>query len=407
MSAPAGTPTKIVALITLSAVLLLAAATNVPTPQAIESAMLELALISGFSIRHPVVFEPITRDQVNQFLQQRIKESVKPEEIRAEELTLKKLGFVPKDFDLKKTTLALLTEQTAAFYDFHRKKLYITDWAAATIQDEALVHELAHALADQNFSLEKFSGKVENDSEKSLARQAVVEGQASWLMRQVLLRHGVNLDAAENNAPTPKQPTPEETFPIFDQAPLYFQQTLMFPYNEGEAFQKAVFEKYGKEGYTRVFHNPPVSAQQIIHPDLYFSGLVPLYPDVPEIKGMKRLVEGPLGELDHSILIQQYAGEQVAHEVSPHWRGAAYRIYENRKEKRDVLVYRSVWDSEASASLFFTLYQKVLHGKWKRMDVSSQLGLRVAGEGDDGYFCLDLSATVVTSREGLATPCPN
>jgi hypothetical protein len=403
MSAHAGRPTKTVAFLLLSAALLLAAAGKVPSPQAIGSAMSELALISGFTIKHPVVFEPITRAQVNEFLQQRIKESVKPEEIRAEELTLKKLGFVPQDFDLKKTTLALLTEQTAAFYDFHRKKLYITDWAAATIQDEALVHELAHALADQNFNLEKYSGKVENDSEKSLARQAVVEGQASWLMRQVLLRHGVDIDAPGGTT----NAAPEEKFPVFDQAPLYFQQTLMFPYNEGEAFQKAVFEKYGKEGYTRVFRSPPISAQQIIHPDLYFSGLVPLDPDVPEIKGMKHLVEGPLGELDHSILIQQYAGEEAAREASPHWRGGHYRIYENKKEKRDVLAYRSVWDSEASASRFFSLYQKILKGKWKRMDVASQLGTRVSGQGDDGYFCVDLSATVVTSLEGLPSPCPN
>jgi hypothetical protein len=369
--------------------------------------MSELAAISGFSVRHPVVFESITRDQVSQFLQERIKDSVKPEEIRAEELTLKKFGFVSQDFDLKKTTLELLTEQTAAFYDFHRKKLYITDWAAASVQDEALVHELAHALADQNFSLEKYSSKVENDSEKSLARQAVVEGQASWLMREVLLRHGTDIDAAGKDAAGKGATEAEEKFPVFDQAPLYFQRTLMFPYNEGEAFQKAVFEKFGKEGYTRVFRNPPVSAQQILHPELYFAGLAPLDPDLPEIKGMKRLVEGPLGELDHSILLQQYCGEDAARETSPHWRGARYRIYENRKEKRAVLVYRSIWNSDASAARFFMLYQQVLKGKWKRMEVSYQSDSRVAGLGDDGYFCVDLSATVVTSREGLAAPCRN
>ena len=57
---------------------------------------------------------------------------MKPAELRTEELTLKKFGFVPQDFDLKKTTIDLLTEQTAAFYDFHRKKLYITEWAVAS-----------------------------------------------------------------------------------------------------------------------------------------------------------------------------------------------------------------------------------------------------------------------------------
>ena len=49
-------------------------------------------------------------------------------------------------------------------------------------QSEALVHELGHALADQNFPIEKFLGKNSEDSEESLARESVVEGQAEWLL---------------------------------------------------------------------------------------------------------------------------------------------------------------------------------------------------------------------------------
>ncbi len=377
-------------------------AADVPGRGAIDAAMVDLSAITDFKVKHPVAFESITRDQVNQFLKDRIKDGIKPDEIRAEEVTLKKFGFVPSDFDLKKTTIELLTEQTAAFYDFHKKKLFITDWAATVMQDEALVHELAHALADQNFNLGKYSDKVQDDSEKSLARQAVVEGQASWLMRAVLTKRGA---PAEPDGVPAKE---EEKFPVFDKAPLYFQVTLMFPYDEGEIFQQAVFAKYGKEGFTRVFQHPPVSAQQIMHPDLYFSGLTPLDPDLPNmdsLRGMKRYVEGPVGELDHLILLSQFVGEQAAKQVSPHWRGGRYRIYENKKDKHDVLVYRSVWNSDESARQFFDLYEKVLRGKWKTMDVTARTDKRIDGTGDDGYFCVDLNATLVTSREGLAAKC--
>ena len=44
------------------------------------------------------------------------------------------------------------------------------------------MHELAHALADQNFPIQKFLSENSEDSEQSLARETVVEGQASWLM---------------------------------------------------------------------------------------------------------------------------------------------------------------------------------------------------------------------------------
>jgi hypothetical protein len=378
-----------------------APAAEPPSRHAIDAAMADLAEVTGFRIKAPLAFESITREQVKTFLNDKMKSAVKPEEIRAEELTLKMFGFVPQDFDLKKATLELLTEQTAAFYDFHEKKLFITDWAADKMVEEALVHELAHALADQNFNLERYTRKVEDDSEKSLARQAVVEGQAQWLTRAVLLKRGMTPESNETGAAA----KPDDESPIFDKAPLYFQATLMFPYDVGESFQQAVFEKFGKEGFTRVFQHPPVSAQQVLHPERYFSGQKPLDVDVPPVKGMKRLVEGPVGELDHAILLQQYVGKDAARDLSPHWRGGYFRVYEKKKQKLDVLVYRSVWSDDASAQKFYEAYEQILRGKWKKIDIFARSDNRIDGQGDDGYFCVDVSATVVTSREGLAAEC--
>src|SRR5450432_1112311 len=379
------------------------AAAVAPGRDAIDSAMAELSRLTGFSIKHPVAFELITRDQVNKFLRDRIQESVKPDELRAEELTLKKFGFVPPDFDLKKTTIDLLTEQTAAFYDFHRKKLYITDWAAASLRDAALVHELGHALADQNFPLEKFSKKVENDSEQSLARQAVVEGQASWLMRAALEREA---SKSEKNPAPPAQA--EESFPVFDKAPLYFRETLMFPYDQGILFQQAVYERMGKEAFGYVFRHPPVSAQQLLHPESYFAGLVPAHTEVPDLKGMpkgmKQLVEGPVGELDESILLRQYCTEADAKDVSPHWRGGKYRLFEDRKSKRVAMVYRSAWTDPEYARKYFEMYQRVLAGKWKVLQVENRSDTAIDGRGDDGYFRLVLAGVEVTSWEGFAEP---
>lgn len=375
---------------------------DVPSRQRIDAALADLAEISGFVVKKPVPAQSITREQVKELLNGKMKTAVKPEEIRAEELTLKMFGFVPQNYDLKKNTLELLTEQTAAFYDFREKKLFITDWAASKMEEEALIHELAHALADQNFHLGRYSHKVEDDSEQSLARQSVVEGQAQWLTRAVMAKHGKLPDAGEDGQP----PKPDDDSPVFDKAPLYFQATLMFPYDLGESFQQEVFEKYGKEGFRRVFQHPPVSAQQILHPKLYFSDFKPLDVDVPPMKGMRVLVDGPIGELDEAILLKQYAGDEAARSLSPKWRGGHFRIYENKKRKLDVLVYRSVWTDDASARRYYDLYEQILKGKWKTTEVTVRSDNRIEGKGDDGYFCVDVSATVVTTREGLSEPCP-
>src|SRR5438552_5535110 len=154
----------------------------------IATSLQTLQDITGLKTKKRISYDLITRDKVNQFLKDRVKEAVKPEELRAEELTLKKLGFVPADFNLEKSTVDLLTEQAAAFYDYHKKKLFLTDWAPSGMQETALVHELAHALADQSFHLERFIKQGGRSDDSEMARMAVMEGQATWLMTEVQAR---------------------------------------------------------------------------------------------------------------------------------------------------------------------------------------------------------------------------
>jgi hypothetical protein len=148
----------------------------------------QLTGISGMELHHPVPCDFISKEKIGEFLKKRVKDVAKPDEIRAEELTLKKFGFVPPDFDLAKNTVDLLTEQAAAFYDYDKKKLFITDSTPSDNQEPVLAHELSHALADQNFNLSKFIRQGRKSDDGSTARLAVMEGQATWLMSEYLAR---------------------------------------------------------------------------------------------------------------------------------------------------------------------------------------------------------------------------
>jgi hypothetical protein len=378
------------------------AASGLPSFDEVQQTLAELSAITGFPIKHPVAFESITREQINRYLQDRIKEVTKPAELRAEELTLKKFGFVPQSFDLRKNTIDLLTEQAAAFYDFHRKKLFISDWAQTSMRDVALIHELAHALADQSFSLEKFTRKVEQDSEKSLARQAVVEGQAMWLTNAVIARRAGRSKPkleGENVA------EPSGKFPVFDQAPLYVRENLIFPYSAGERFQDAVYEKDQQVSLSEVFREPPVSSQQVLHPEKYFAHAAPVLPTLPkDPRGAKRFAEGVMGELDHSVLLRQYATADEAQDLAPKLSGSQYRLLEGRKDKRVELVYASAWSDAPTAQRFFHAYRKIIEGKWKKLQVASESESVLTGEGDDGWFRVNLEGNIVRSTEGWDKP---
>src|SRR5579884_4516830 len=86
-----------------------------------------LSEITGWKIKRKVPADYISRAQLRAFIQRRVKEVLKPEEIRLEALALKMFGLVPDDFDLEKAMVDLMTEQAAAFYDYDRKRLFITE----------------------------------------------------------------------------------------------------------------------------------------------------------------------------------------------------------------------------------------------------------------------------------------
>jgi hypothetical protein len=381
---------------------------KVPTAREIDSVLKELSDITGFRIRKQLPFALITREQVNEYLKEQIRRSVKPDEIRAEEITLKKFGFVPPGFDLKQTTIDLLTEQAAAFYDFKRKKLFISDWATANMRDVALIHELAHALADQNFPIQKFTGKGPDNSESSLAREAVVEGQASWLMLEVgARRNGRTLADPQTareflTADTESQPG---QFPVFSNSPLYLRKTLMFPYDEGEKFQQAVFLHDGKPAFARLFREPPISTAQIVHPERYFEHTPITNPDLPKsMKHTKPFVAGAMGELETRILLEQYVTASVAQALGPKLKGADYRVDESSTGHRMTLVYASEWSDADAAMQYFEAYQTILQGKWKTVEVSSKGPNRFSGKSEDGYFALTREGNRVLSREGFEQP---
>ena len=319
-----------------------------------------------------------------------LKEAVKPEEIRAEEVTLKKLGLVPQDFDLRKTTDDLLTEQAAAFYDYKKKKLFILDTNATLSERPVLVHELAHALADEHFHLERYILKGKSD-DASVARQAVMEGQATWLMTEYMMfKVGTTLRKAGGAADVMNQMNASSgagSYPVFDSAPPLPPRVAHFPYTKGFAFQQAVILKYGNRGFAEVFRNPLLSAQHIIHPETYFNKVIPTHPALPQVKlkGYKGLVGGGVGELDHEILLRLHTTKEDA-VLAEKWRGAQYRILENKTTKASVLTYASDWQDAESARKYFQLYKRVLQHKWKTFRVDNETDSTVDGKGDDGFF---------------------
>src|SRR3954447_25314051 len=373
----------------------------------IDSIVKSISEITGLPEKHPVPYGRMSKRQLRQFLNKRIKKSLKPEEIYADELALKMFGFVPQDFDLRKSTIDLLTEQAAAFYDYDEKKLFLMEDSSVLGDTVTLAHELTHALADQHFHLDTFMDDTPASDDENLAHSAVVEGEATWEMIAYNLKQS-------GQAAVPTQDmlrslsdggqSSMTDFPVLRQAPLYIQQSLLFPYSYGTAFFDAVYRKWGKRAFTEVVTNPPVDSAQIIHPERYFAHEQPLRPDVPSLpsKPGEVITDGSVGEFDHQMLLRKYVGEEEANSLAPHLRGGQFKIVSAGEGHRPILEYSSAWDSPESSARFYQAYQKILCGKWKHCDVTVASGGILAGSGDNGLFISRYKDNTFWSVEGLS-----
>lgn len=395
-------------LFVLLAALLLRAADERPLFSEIGAMEQSLTEITGLRFLHEVPYGVLNKDQLRRYLEERIKSAIKPADLRAEELTLKMLGLIPQDFDLRQSTVDLLTEQAAAFYDYNKKRLFILEGSGAGTDERiALVHELAHALADQHFHLGKYIHEGARSDDGSTARLAVMEGQASWLMTAYMSK----LNGGPPEAPdkmldlmTTSISTSAAQYPVFSKAPLYIRESLVFPYTQGMLFQNALFRKLGRNSFAEVFRNPPVSTQQILHPDTYLSHRAPRIPETPEVpepRQFRKLAEGSLGELDYRVLLTQHAGQEEGSQAAAHLDGGSYQLVEHKHDKYPVLAFASTWDSEDAARKYVALYRRVMQGKWKNVEWQLDTASKLEGRGDSGGFRLWIEGNTVKQLEGL------
>lgn len=372
----------------------------------VEEAVAQLSKLTGLRPVKKVSFDTISKAQFKTYLDETIKEHIKPEDLKVQELALKRFGLVPHDFDLMSSTVDLLTEQAAAFYDYRKKKLFLMEGGDSESQPMLVVHELAHALADQHFDLGKFMKKGNSD-DASLARMAVLEGQATWLMLEsVAQKMGASLKSVPAMADAMSGATEQMTsqYPVLAKAPLYIRASLLFPYKEGFRFQHALIQKLGEAAFTRIFKEAPLSTQQVLHPESYLAGVRPTDPALPELANAinyKDLTRSTVGEFDHSILLEQYVGKEQSAGLAPKWRGGSLGLVEHKSQKHIVLLYASEWQDEASARSFFEAYQQVLTKKNKDTRVDTRSANQFTGTTPGGVFHVSLHGAHVAAVEGM------
>jgi hypothetical protein len=288
-----------------------------------------------------------SRDQVRAYLIGKLDEELPPKRLHGLETTYRLFGLLPDTLQLRPLLVDLYTEQVAGFYDPDSVTLFGVEGADRTQLSLVLAHELIHALQGQHLPLDSILDARENNDRLSAA-QAILEGQATLASLDVL---APGHDVAQNpqfwEMYREQVRRQQSSMPVFRRAPLVLRETLIFPYLEGAEFM----HWWEREGRDSMPYGPrmPVSTEQVLHPERYARGDVPVRIAFPPEQGV--VYEDVLGEAEIRVILATLAGSDEVQTVMPiGWGGDRYRLYQ--PAEGPALVWYVIWDDARSAERF-------------------------------------------------------
>jgi hypothetical protein len=288
-----------------------------------------------------------SRDQVRAYLIRKLDEELPPKRLHGLETTYRLFGLLPDTLQLRPLLVDLYTEQVAGFYDPDSATLFGVEGADRTQLSLVLAHELIHALQGQHLPLDSILDARENNDRLSAA-QAILEGQATLASLDVL---APGHDVAQNpqfwEMYREQVRRQQSSMPVFRRAPLVLRETLIFPYLEGAEFM----HWWERDGRDSMPYGPrmPVSTEQVLHPERYARGDVPVPIVFPPEQGV--VYEDVLGEAEIRVILATLAGSDEVQTVMPiGWGGDRYRLYE--PAEGPALVWYVIWDDARSAERF-------------------------------------------------------
>ena len=229
-----------------------------------DAVLKETSEIRELSILRGVKSGAQSRSEIERMIIKNLDSDTTPAEMRAAETMLKTFGLAPPDFAYRAFIIKLLTEQVAGYYDPKAQQFYLADWIEIDGQKPVMAHELTHALQDQHFNLKRFEKWPKGDSDAELAAHALIEGDATLAMTLYLAKHPMIALAFIRSS----QETSTEQF---QQAPRALRESLLFPYQEGSNWATQVYKRGGWAMVSDAFKKLPLSTEQILHADKYFS----------------------------------------------------------------------------------------------------------------------------------------
>ena len=345
----------------ISMLLCAAAAAPEPLVALIREVTSDVEQLRGLKRKQSLKVQILDDKLFSQAVRERAQKDLSPAVVAAERARWTAFALAPAGADPGRILLSVLDEQVAGFYDPFTKQLIVRkDLPDAAGQSGegllrvVLAHEIEHALQDQNFGIP--DPKTLPDDDTRLARSALFEGDAMAVMNAYAARRAHRpVKAAIIGGAAMLRALDVEALlrlsgksPALSSAPAILREELVLPYSAGYALVAEVYRRGGFALVDRMFKNPPLSSHQILHPEAYFAGEVPIsVPAPPAPPGTRVVSTGRMGELGARIALEVCVDPAVVKEFARRWAGDAYTIVEGADHARSLL-WTSAWTGDAA-----------------------------------------------------------
>jgi hypothetical protein len=274
----------------------------------------ETSEIRELPILRPVKSGAQSRTEIERMLIKNLNEQTSAAEMHATEVSFRKFGLAPSDFQYRPFIIKLLTEQVAGYYDPKGREFHLADWLELEGQKPVMAHELTHALQDQHFNLQRFEKWPHGDSDAELAVHALIEGDATLAMTLYMAKNPLAALAFSRSLTT------GVATEQFNQAPRAMRESLIFPYMQGMEWTTQLFRRGGWTMVSNAFTKLPLSTEQILHPEKYFNYERPVRVVLPDVTNLLNANSSAVSSRQ-SVVSSQHTG--VSNQQSPVTAGAS------------------------------------------------------------------------------------
>lgn len=265
----------------------------------------ETSEIRELPILRPVKSGAQSRTEIERMLIRNLNEQTSPAEMHASEVSFRKFGLAPSDFQYRPFIIKLLTEQVAGYYDPKGREFHLADWLELEGQKPVMAHELTHALQDQHFNLQRFEKWPHGDSDAELAVHALIEGDATLAMTLYMAKNPL-VALAFSRSLTTGVATEQ-----FNQAPRAMRESLIFPYMQGMEWTTQLYRRGGWTMVSNAFTKLPLSTEQILHPEKYFDYERPVKIALPDVTNLLNANKSAVSSQQSAVSSQQSKGTEA------------------------------------------------------------------------------------------------